>query len=71
MRRCVALLLSLGAVTATGCGDDKHVAWDGPPQGRLPSGGTLPVDGFTTYLRAVDEPWERSLVGLTLRCDHR
>jgi len=63
MRLVAALLVAMGAVTAMGCGGDDRVAWDGPPR-PFPVTGTLPVDGFAEYVDAVDEPWERSVVGL-------
>ena len=63
MRLVAALLVAMGAVTAVGCGGDDRVAWDGPSR-PFPVTGTLPVDGFAEDVDAVDEPWERSVVGL-------
>ncbi len=50
-------------LAVAGCGSDGPPTWSGPPT-PLPADGNLPVDGFNEYVDSVDEPWERSSVGL-------
>ncbi len=62
--RLVTALVGIALVLAVAaCGGDERPSWSGPPT-PLPADGNLPVDGFREYLEAVDEPWERSSVGL-------
>ena len=62
--RLVTALVGIALVLAvSGCGSDEQPTWSGPPT-PLPADGNLPVDDFVAYLEAVDEPWERSSVGI-------
>jgi hypothetical protein len=63
MRLGTAILVVVSAVMLAGCGGGERASWEGPPR-PLASDGRLPVDGFAAYLDAIDEPWERSMVGV-------
>ena len=63
MKLRAAILAIVTAAALAGCGDGEQASWEGPPR-PLPKDGKLPVNRFTEYVEAVDEPWERSAVGL-------
>jgi hypothetical protein len=63
MRFGTATVVVFAALALAGCGGGERASWEGPPR-PLPADGSLPVDGFAAYLDDVDEPWERSMVGL-------
>jgi hypothetical protein len=63
MKLGAAILTTVTAAALAGCGDGEQASWEGPPR-PLPKDGRLPVDRFAEYVDAVEEPWERSAVGL-------
>lgn len=63
VRLWFAFVTSISAILLTGCGRGERASWEGPTL-PLPASGRLPVAGFTDYLDAIKEPWERSAVGL-------
>ena len=63
MRQVIAVPGLCLALAVAGCGSGDAPTWDGPPR-PLPADGALPVDAFGEYVNAVDEPWERSVVGI-------
>jgi hypothetical protein len=63
MKLGAAILATVAAAVLAGCSDGERASWEGPPR-LLPKDGKLSVDRFEEYVDAVEEPWERSAVGL-------